>query len=453
MRPSRVQNERITTLKKASHLNGPVLYWMCREQRVADNWSLLHAQDLALDRKVELHVAFALPPSFLGAGLRQYDFMLNGLKDVEKSLKSKNIPFHLLQDDPPIAISQWCQEYKCSTVVTDFAPLRIHRQWLAQIQNNISCGLEVVDSHNVVPCTYASPKREYGAYTLRPKIHKLLPEFLQPIAKLKKMPERSASAKKTANIHWEQIYKDLQVDRSITPVNWLKAGEKKALSCMRKYIKESLQLYSEHSNNPVMDCTSKLSPYLNFGHLSSQRLALEVGKANIAAAHSDAFLEQVIVRKEIADNFCWYEEKYDDLACLPQWAKTTLQSHERDLREPCYKLKDFEQAQTHDPLWNAAQKELLKSGWMHGYMRMYWAKKILEWSPSPAKALKWANTLNDRYQLDGRDPNGYVGTIWSIGGIHDRAWGERPIFGKIRTMTSAGCARKFDTNKYIELWL
>jgi deoxyribodipyrimidine photo-lyase len=203
-------------------------------------------------------------------------------------------------------------------------------------------------------------------------------------------------------------------------------------------------------NDPAKDGQSNLSPYMHFGHISAQRIALDVSMSDINKESREAFLEELIVRRELSDNFCFYNAHYDNFDGFPEWGKKTLNAHRKDKREYLYNIKQFENAETHDDLWNAAQIQMLKTGKMHGYMRMYWAKKILEWTESPEKAMEIAIYLNDRYELDGRDPNGYTGIAWSIGGLHDRAWNERPVFGKIRYMSYNGCKTKFDVIKYIE---
>ena len=194
---------------------------------------------------------------------------------------------------------------------------------------------------------------------------------------------------------------------------------------------------------------SDLSPYLHFGQIAPQRVAREIQQADAPPEAKQAFLEELIVRRELSDNFCWYNPDYDKFSGFPEWAQKTLDQHRDDRREYLYSLEEFEQGRTHDALWNAAQLEMVLRGKMHGYLRMYWAKKILEWTASPEEALEIAIYLNDRYELDGRDPNGYVGVAWSIGGVHDRAWGERPVFGKIRYMNLSGCQRKFKVDQYI----
>jgi len=219
------------------------------------------------------------------------------------------------------------------------------------------------------------------------------------------------------------------------------------------FFEERLSGYNEKRNDPNENVSSNLSPYLHFGQISAQRIALETYKRKHNIETKDAFLEELIVRRELSDNFCFYNKNYDSFDGFPEWAKKTLNEHRKDKREFTYHLEQFEKAKTHDDLWNAAQIEMVKTGKMHGYMRMYWAKKILEWTETPEEALEYSIYLNDKYELDGRDPNGYTGCAWSIGGVHDRAWTERPVFGKIRYMNYNGAKRKFDVKRYIQKYL
>ena len=446
-----INTHRIKLLQDGEKKGGPVIYWMSRDQRAHDNWALLFAQNLAKENKYELAVVFNLVPDFLEATIRQYGFMLKGLQQLEKELEKYNIPFFLLQGKPEEAISNFIKENNVSVIVSDFDPLRIKRIWKRELAKKINIPFYEVDAHNIVPCKYVSQKVEFGAYTLRPKIHKALPEFLDQFPKLSKMkkPEMLTSEK----IDWDEVEKNLEIDFSIKEVDWIILGEKEAKKALRKFIQHILDNYDEQRNDPTKDAQSNLSPYLHFGQLSAQRVTLEVQKLKNHSPSTEAFLEEIIVRRELSDNFCYYNTKYDSFDGFPEWAKRTLNEHEKDKREFVYSLKQFENAETHEDLWNAAQKQLAKTGKLHGYMRMYWAKKILEWSKSPEDALKIAIYLNDKYELDGRDPNGYVGCAWSIGGVHDRAWTERKVFGKIRYMNYNGCKRKFDVESYIKKWL
>jgi len=438
---------RFRTLKEAPTRQGPVLLWMSRDQRVNDNWALLYAQELAKERKVPLAVVFCLVPDFLGATMRQYGFMLKGLHEVEENLAKKHIPFFLLTGPPEDEIPKFIEQNKAGTLVKDFDPLRFKCQWTGGVAKKIGIPLYEVDAHNIVPCWAASPKQEFAAYTIRPKIKRMLPEFLEEFPKLNKHPVSWQG--KIPETDWPGIQKTLKVV-SIPEVDWIKPGEKQALRILKIFLEKKLPSYTMKRNDPAVDGQSNLSPYLHFGQIAAQRVALEVENASVDKASRDAFLEELIIRRELSDNFCFYNTQYDKFEGFPEWARKTLNAHRKDRRVYSYTLRQFEYAKTHDELWNAAQTEMVKRGKMHGYMRMYWAKKILEWTASPEKAIEIAIYLNDRYELDGRDPNGYTGIGWSIGGVHDRAWNERPIFGKIRYMSYNGCKSKFDVKKYIQ---
>ncbi|MGD2279215.1 MAG: deoxyribodipyrimidine photo-lyase [Candidatus Omnitrophota bacterium] len=442
-----VHHTRIRKLNKSPVAPGPVVYWMSRDQRSGDNWALLFAQQKARELKAPLAVVFCLVPGFLGATARQYGFMLKGLEETEKSLKKKGIAFYLLKGEPGEEIPKFVKKHKAGILVADFDPLKIKRKWKNAAAKKIRTAFCEVDAHNIVPCWEASSKQEFGAYTLRPKIKKLLPEFLEKFPVLKK--HDIAWKEKPPKIDWQRAERSLKIDRSVPEPAWIVPGEKAALSALRLFLKKKFSRYSDRRNDPNSNATSGLSPYLHFGQISAQRVALEVQRSSAAKKNKEAFLEELIVRRELSDNLCLYNEKYDSFKGLPAWAKKTLDKHRRDKREYTYSLSRFENAKTHDPLWNAAQSRMVKTGKMHGYMRMYWGKKILEWSGSPEKALKTAIYLNDKYELDGRDPNGYAGIAWSIGGVHDRPWPERKTFGKIRYMSYNGCKAKFDVDLYI----
>jgi len=442
-----MDRSRIRTLKEGKDISGPVVYWMGRDQRTADNWALLHAQELAVKKKVPLIVVFCLVPKFLGATLRQYSFMLAGLIETEEHLRKKHIAFFLLPGFPENVLPAFLVRHKCSVLIADFDPLKIRRRWKEAVDSRIAIPFYEVDAHNIVPCWVASGKQEYAAYTFRPKVRRLLPQYLTEFPSLKRHPFLFQG--KHYATDWESIKTGLAADNSVSEIDWLLPGEKAAGKTLRDFIRRKLNFYSLRRNDPSSDFQSDLSPYLHFGHISAQRVALEIRKTKANKIDRDAFLEELIIRRELSDNYCFYNDNYDNCDGFPEWAKKTLESHRYDRREYLYSLDRFENSETHDKLWNAAQTELVIRGKMHGYMRMYWAKKILEWTESPEKAMEIAIYLNDRYELDGRDPNGYTGISWSIGGLHDRAWGERTIFGKIRYMSYNGCRGKFDIDSYV----
>lgn len=438
-----IHNDRIRKRNQLPIKKGAVVYWMSRDQRVNDNWALLYAQKLALESQSPLVVLFCLSPHFLGATARQYGFMLKGLQEVEKKLVELGIGFALEFGEPALQVLRFCERIKAGAIVTDFSPLRMRQQWQTDVLAQSDIALFEVDAHNIVPCWKASPKQEFAAYTFRPKITKLLETFLVPFPKVKSHPFSLNLGPADFSIQSR-----LKVDESVKEVTWIAPGEKAAAQAFREFENKRLSVYNKDRNNPNIHAQSDLSPYLHFGHTSAQRIAWEVSQKH-PPEKAEAFLEELVVRRELSDNFCFYNPHYDSIEGFPDWAKRTQQEHASDKRVYLYSDEDFEKANTHDDLWNAAQREMVVKGKMHGYMRMYWAKKILEWTPSPKEALRVAIWLNDKYELDGRDPNGYCGIAWCIGGVHDRAWFDRPIFGKIRYMSYNGCKSKFSVEEYI----
>jgi deoxyribodipyrimidine photo-lyase len=416
---------------------GPVIYWMNREHRVDDNWALLEAQAKALELKQPLIVVFCVLKSFLTANNtnddRAYQFMKRGLLVVRKKMTSLNIPFILRIGEPENIVPALINEVGASYLYVDFNPLKEMQLLRTNVKSKIKITMIEVDAHNVCPAFYITNKQEWGAYTLRPKIHKALEKYLEPFPPVLKQKKTDLNLKSE-----DQTF--LGVSNEVVDY---------AQIALDDFIKERLVKY-ELRNDPNAEATSRLSAYLHFGQISAARIALEVKKSKL---NSDSFLEELIVRKELADNYVLFNSNYDNFDGLPDWAKKTLIKHQSDEREYIYSLEQFEKAKTHDPLWNAAQLQMVKTGYMHGYVRMYWAKKILEWTKDAHDAIKIGIYLNNKYELDGRDPNGYVGVMWAIGGVHDRPWQERKVFGMIRYMNDKGMKRKFDVDAYIKKWL
>ncbi|OVA07673.1 DNA photolyase [Macleaya cordata] len=461
--PTLVQPGRIRVLREGGpklcgqECGGPVVYWMFRDQRLKDNWALIHAVDQAKKSNVPVAVAFNLFDQFLGAKARQLGFMLRGLHQLQRTLADTlQIPFFLFQGEATETIPKFLRECGASLLVTDFSPLREVRKWKEEIRDRVgdSVAVHEIDAHNVVPMWVASVKLEYSARTIRSKIHKLLPEYLIDF------PDLQAPNKKwvgiVPSVDWENLIADVSRKGAEVPeLEWCEPGEVAAMEVLlgskNGFLSMRLKNYNTDRNNPLKPKgLSGLSPYLHFGQISAQRCALEAHKARKLHTQSvDSFLEELIVRRELADNFCYYQPQYDSLQGAWEWARKTLMDHAADKREHVYTREQLEKAKTADPLWNASQLEMVHHGKMHGFMRMYWAKKILEWTSGPEEALTIAIYLNDKYEIDGRDPNGYVGCMWSICGVHDQGWRERPVFGKIRYMNYAGCKRKFDVEGYI----
>jgi deoxyribodipyrimidine photo-lyase len=444
--PMNIRRARILNPMKAAS-SGPVLYWMHRDHRVRDNWALLYAADVAARRGASLAVAHCLDPTYPGAAPAHFRFLMDGLREVEDDLGRLGIPLLRLLGSPPREIVSLARAMEVCCVIADFDPLRHKRAWLAEASANLPCPLHEVDARNVVPCFVASDKAEYMARTIRPKIHRLLPEFLEEYPALPRQEylpglQRYGQDRQTIANAFPEI-ETTTIPGSFAP------GERAAAAALENFITHGLSGYAVNRNDPSRNGQSGLSPWLHFGMLSAQRAALAVAAAQAPAADKEAFLEELIVRRELADNFCLHRQDYDSTSCFPKWATSTLAAHVQDQRPFLYSEDRLEAGQTEDPAWNAAQLEMVRTGKMHGYMRMYWAKKILEWTPDAATAQALAVALNDRYSLDGRDPNGYAGIAWAIGGVHDRPWATRPVFGQVRYMNAAGLRRKFKVDAYV----
>ncbi|CAL9207757.1 unnamed protein product [Musa hybrid cultivar] len=427
--PAPFHPDRVRVLKPGSPSpSGPVVYWMFRDQRSNNNWALIHAAALAARSDAPLAVAFCLSHRFLGAHARQLGFMLRGLRHLRGRLAALGLPFFLLRGDAPDALPGFLSRLGASALVADFSPLRPVRAWKDALCERLPAAVAVheVDAHNVVPVWVASDKLEYGAKTIRPKIHRLLTEYLVEFPQLPP-PAVPWTGEAPPEIDWDELIDEaLREAGEVPEIGWCEPGEEAAMEALmgRKdgFLTKRLKHYDSDRNDPVKSrALSGLSPYLHFGQISAQRCALEAWKFRKSYHQSvDAFLEELIVRRELADNFCYYQPHYDSLQGAWEWARKTLMDHAADKREHIYTKEQLEKAETADPLWNASQLEMVYHGKMHGFMRMYWAKKILEWTNGPEEALSIAIYLNDKYELDGRDPSGYVGCMWSICGVHDQ---------------------------------
>eukprot|EP00899_Mesostigma_viride_P012529 jgi/Mesvir1/21277/Mv21675-RA.1 len=419
-----------------------------------DNWALLYSVQKAKETSASVSVAFNLDPDYAALGARQAVFCLRGLRKLEEKLAAVNIPLYLYKGKADATIPAAVADLNISLLVTDFSPLRGERALRDAIVDKIDVPFHEVDAHNIVPVWVASDKQEYSARTIRPKIHKHMPEFLDKYPEVPVMEAKKSGA--APKIPWEELIAEaLEAGKAVPEVTWCKPGEDAAMIALMGeksgFLTARIKLYATQRNNPCEPlAVSNLSPWLHFGHISAQRVVMEAKKYRKSHAEAvESFIEELVVRREICDNFCYYCPNYDSVEGAYEWARETLRLHAADKREHLYTREQLEKGQTYDDLWNASQMELLYRGKMHGFMRMYWAKKILEWTESPEVALATAIYLNDKYSIDGKDPNGFVGCMWSVCGIHDQGWAERPIFGKIRYMNYAGCKRKFDIAKYI----
>ena len=421
-----------------------VVYWMQRAQRGLDNPALdvaIHAGN-ALQQPVV--VFFGLHPGYPRGNLRHYQFLVEGLEETRDRIEERGCGF-VFRPYPEHNLIRFCDEVQASLVVGDENPLRDPEKWRQSAARQLRLPFWTVDADVIVPSKLI-PKEEFAARFIRPKINRLIPVFLHdcgnPLAQ---------TAWKSQTIDMTSVLDRLPIDTSALPVSEFRGGTSEGLRRLESFIEERLERYDEERNLPDRPGTSELSPYLHFGQLGPLTIALAVQNSSASSEAKEAFLEQLIVRRELAVNFVCRNPSYDSLSGCPAWALKTLHEHAMDERQYVYSEEQLESAETHDELWNAAQKEMVLTGWMHGYMRMFWAKKILEWTTSPEEAFEIAVRLNDRYELDGRDPNSYAGIAWSIGGKHDRPWPpSRPVFGIVRYMSAKSCARKFDTKVYVE---
>ena len=445
-----VDSGRITRLNDlpARDGGGYVLYWMQQSQRVEDNHALAWAVQLANERGQGVVVCFGLTASYPDANLRHYHFMLEGLRDVERRLRECGIAFVVRQGEPFEVAVQLASD--ASLVVADRGYLRHQRRWRDTVAEEAGCAVYEVETDAIVPVETVSEKQEFAARTIRKKLWHWFDRFAVDVQA--EAPAESSLDMDLAGIGLDSpdtICDDLGVNRSVQPVDELfRGGAEEARRVLRAFIDQNLPGYAQHRNQPQTDDVSHMSKYLHFGQISPVFVASAILDAAVDES-TDAFIEELLVRRELAINYVFYNENYDSWEGLPDWAKKTLAEHRGDEREYVYDEIQLVHAETHDPYWNAAMREMRETGYMHNYMRMYWGKKILEWTADPEEAYAVALRLNNRYFIDGRDPNSYAGVGW-IFGLHDRPWQERPVFGKTRYMSASGLERKADPDAYIE---
>jgi deoxyribodipyrimidine photo-lyase len=440
-----IQEQRIHRLNDAEVRKGDyVLYWMQQSQRAECNHALEYAIERANGLGLPVVVFFGVTGSFPEANARHLSFMLEGLQNTGRDLARRGLLFVPRVVAPDRGAAELGK--RAALAVTDRGYLRVQREWRAAAAARMACPLVQVESDVVVPVETASPKEEYGAGTLRPKITRLLYAYLRPLRKRRvAVPSFRMKIAGDDIGDIDAVLRRVRAGRSVAPVSGFRGGTAEAKARLKRFIADRLDRFDDLRNDPGADYLSGMGPYLHFGQIAPLQVALAVHDSGSPAA--GRYLEELIVRRELAMNFAHYNPSYDRYACLPEWARATLRKHARDRRGHVYSRDGLERGETHDRYWNAAQSELLVAGKMHGYMRMYWGKKILEWSADPEEAYATALYLNNRYSLDGRDPNGFAGVAWCFG-KHDRAWPERAIFGKVRYMNDRGLERKFDMDAY-----
>jgi deoxyribodipyrimidine photo-lyase len=446
-----IHHSRVRTLNTASIAQSGrfVLYWVQQSQRSRFNHALEYAIGQANELRQPLLVCFGLMDDYPEANLRHYAFMLQGLADVSKQLAKRGIKLLVMHGNPSDVALHYAKH--ASLVVCDRGYLRHQKRWRDQVADHARCRVAQVESDVVVSVEVASDKAEFAARTIRPKIHKHLSDYLKPLQP-RRLQRASLDLDIEGNIALDDtdaVLRKLKLDRSVPVATRFLGGETEAKKRLNRFISERLSTYDESRNEPSATATSFMSPYLHFGQISPLEIALAVKQSSAPTKDKEAYLEELVVRRELAMNFVHYVPKYDSFDAVPAWAQRTLARHGSDPRGTNYSLHQLESAQTQDRWWNAAQREMIQTGFMHNYMRMYWGKKILEWSKSPKQAYETALHLNNKYFLDGRDPVSYANVGW-IFGLHDRPWIERPVFGQVRYMNAAGLERKFDMDAYIK---
>ncbi|MDD5728127.1 MAG: deoxyribodipyrimidine photo-lyase [Victivallales bacterium] len=443
-----IQSARIRVLKNMPLQHGAyVLYWMQAAQRVDCNHALEFALRQANERKLPLAVYFGITASYPEANIRHYRFMFEGLRQTAANLRKRGINFIVRKESPEKGVVKLAEN--AALTVFDAAYMPIQKRWRQSAAAAINGSVIQVESDVIVPLATASNKEEYAARTIRGKINRQLAYFMQPpeshdLSAQTDIGLESAAAELE---NPESLLSSMNIDKTVHSCEQFHpGGVNEAEKRLQNFISSKLEKYPEMRNDPAADFQSGLSPYLHFGQISPLQIALAV--KNSGSRGAEAFLEELIVRRELAANFAYYNGFCRDYRALPSWAQATLAEHEQDQRQYLYSPEELENAATDDPYWNAAQNEMRICGKMHGYMRMYWGKMLLQWTKTPLIAFKYAQYLNNKYELDGRGPNSCAGIAWCFG-KHDRPWPEHRIVGKVRLMNQNGLKRKFDADAYV----
>ncbi|MFC5860692.1 deoxyribodipyrimidine photo-lyase [Acidicapsa dinghuensis] len=431
-----------------------VVYWMQHAQRALDNPALEAAIACGNALGLPVIAAFFVISNYPNANYRHYYFLQQGLHDVAEEMSERGVAFAVRRPGDGDSLEAFLEEVNAAMLIGDENVCREPERWRKVLAGKLKIPYLTVDADVVVPSAIFG-KTYVLLHHFRPHLKRALPEYLKPIKKVKPDYEwnkklKSYSLKKDITEGFNKL------DRTVAPADTFTGGTKAALKRLRRFTHSQLANYDEQRNHPELDGTSQMSPYLHYGHISPLTIALAIEDAvtenKATRDEADKYLDELIGWRELSVLFCKHNPNYDNWECAEPWARKTLIEHAGDKRPWLYTLQQLERAETHDELWNAAQRQMTRDGWMHNYMRMYWAKKILEWSPNPAKAFEWAVMLNDKYELDGRDPNGYSGIAWAIVGKHDRPWFDRPVFGLIRYMSGESTGKKFDSKRYTAMY-
>ncbi len=447
-------NDRVTVRRDgAPKADGKVVvYWMQRAERGVDNPALDVAVEVANELGLPVVAFFSGVANFPHGVLRGYVFLNEGLRDVEEDMGKRNVSF-VLRNAPNEDRLRFFHDVQAAIVIGDENPMRVPEGWHREVQQKFDGPYWSVDADVIVP-TKRFEKAPYAAYTVRGRLWKMLPEYLEESTN----PSAKHAWTKPKGFLADDPHDDMttgwkDLDRSVGKAPEFTGGAHAAQARLKQFVEHMLPGYAHLRNHPDTDGTSVLSPYLHFGHISPLRIYLEIeraaGKNPRLRESADSFLDELVTWRELCIAWVKWDPNYDNPETAEDWARKTVAAHAGDKRDQLYTAKQMENAETYDELWNAAQRQMVRRGWMHNFMRMYWAKKVLEWSPSNAEAMSTLIYLNDKYFVDGRDPGGYAGIAWAIYGKFDRPWGERPIFGKIRYMSGGSTGKKFNSKAYI----
>lgn len=445
-----IEEERVRRLNDAESNDGSyLLYWMQQSQRAEFNPALEFAIQRANERRKPLVVGFGLTENYPDANLRHFQFLLEGLQTAAKAIERRGGRFIMRLGSPDQVAIELGRD--ADEVICDRGYVRHARTWRQNVAQSLDCAVWQVEGDAIVPVETASKKQEYAARTIRPKLHQAAPRFLRDLATTA-LATDDFGAVSVPGEDWGDIsglLRRLEVDRSVAAVDHLSGGTTQAKAGLRTFLSEQLSRYDDERQNVNRPSISQLSPYLHFGQISPVAVAIAVQEASGPAAAKDSFIEELLVRRELSINFVHYCADYDRLKCLPNWASETLNRHRDDPREHQYTATELENAETHDRAWNASMTQMKRQGYLHNHLRMYWGKKIIEWTNTPEHAHRTALSLNNKYFVDGRDTNSYSNVAWLFG-LHDRAHQERKIFGKVRYMSAGGLKRKFDVDSYVK---
>ncbi|MHC4982636.1 MAG: deoxyribodipyrimidine photo-lyase [Planctomycetota bacterium] len=444
-----IERSRVRQLNSKPVLKGTfVLYWMQASQRAEYNHALEYAVARANELGQPVVGLFALTDDYPDANERNYAFMLEGLAETQAALANRGIQL-VVRRGPPDEIAAEAAA-GASLVIADRGYLRHQRGWRRRLAAAAPCSVVRVETDTLVPVETASNRQEYAARTIRAKLKRNWKTYLsKPVKAAVKRDSLTMNFDSIKLTDVDGVLSSLQIDRSVKRTSHYVGGRSKAKKLLRSFIANRLRYYADRRNDPSLDIQSHMSPYLHFGQVSPLEIALEIQRARgPSRGNKDAYLEELLVRRELSINFVFFNRRYDSYLALPSWARRTLEAHRKDKRPYLYSRREFEACGTHDPYWNAAMREMIITGKMHNYMRMYWGKKIIEWTDNPRRAFRVMLELNNKYFIDGRDPASYANVGWCFG-LHDRPWAQRPIFGTVRYMAASGLERKFKIDDYV----